>query len=126
MRLLCLLLLAAPLVAQSTVPETPQPQPKPATARPKYLAFGNQKKALRTNKQVFTDPTFLIPVGGCATSMITDVLVTNGAREHFHSEAPVVGFIAGLSYLTHRYLWAPFASGMGGYCIQHYARDAMQ
>jgi len=111
------------------MPDAPQPQPVKAVApRAKFLSYRKswQDAPLRTNKQVLSDWTFLVPVGSCAAAMTTDVLVTHGAREQFHSEAPVVLAIAGFSFISHKYLWAPFTGGMTSYCVQHYVRDAMQ
>lgn len=112
------------------LPDAPVPQPKPEPKpRPRFLAFGTSYKGvpvLRTNKQVLTDWTYLVPVASCAAAMTTDVLYTHGAREQFHSEVPVPLALAALSFLTHKYLWAPYTPGMASYCVQHYVRDAVK
>jgi hypothetical protein len=127
---LCLFLLSSCAFAQ--LPEAPQPQHvwartwenvhgKPAS----FVTFRGKWKdpALRSNRQTFKSPIFVLGQSAMFASMI--VACRNPrSGEAWHSEAPAVGALFGLNYLSERFFSGPHALGPAVYAVVHYSRSA--
>ena len=113
------LLLCATCFAQ--LPDAPTPQPKQAT----FLTFRKswQDPPLRTNKQVFKSPVFLLSQSAMILSMVV-ACRNKRSGETWGSEVPAVAGVFGLDYLSDRLFAEYFSVGPAIYAVQHYARAA--
>jgi hypothetical protein len=130
---LLLVLCFTPAFSQEPVwPATPQPQPvktweqykgKPAT----FFTFRSNWQAppLRSNRQTFKSPTFLLSQAAMVGSMIV-ACRNRRSGEAWHSEAPAVAGVFGLDYLMARFFGEPFALGPAVYATVHYSQAAVK
>lgn len=134
--LLVLALLLPVMAAGQSLPDAPQPQPEPQHVYARtwenihgksanFLTFRSkwQDPPLRSNKQVFKSPLFLLPQAGMVASMV--VACRNPrSQEDWHSEVPAVGGVLALDYLSYRFFSGPHSLGPALYAIIHYSRAA--
>jgi hypothetical protein len=117
---LTFVLLLASAFAQA--PSAPDPQPRQVHL---YTFRGPEDPPLRTNRQTLKTKTFWLSQSLGIASMI--VACRNPrSGEDFHSEAPAVGALFGLSYLSERYLSGLFPIGIGTYETIHYTKAALK
>ena len=122
-----MLLLCSAAFAQ--LPDAPTPQPttwEQAHGKPaQFFTFRSkwQDPPLRSNKQVFKSPTFLISQSAMILSMV--VACRNPrSGETWGSEAPAVAGVFALDYLGARFFSMPYALGPAAYATVHYSRAA--
>ena len=133
------IILCAASVAQNPVaaplpnaPSTVQP-PKPKTweeakGKPaRFITFRSKYKdpLLRSNKQVFKSPTFLLAQGAMILAMVA-ACRNPRSGEDWSSEAPAVGAVLAMDYLSFRVFGGLYATGPASYATWHYAKAAMK
>lgn len=105
----------------SPKPDAPQPQPKPANLFTFRKSW--QDPPLRANKQVFKSPVFLLSQSAMILSMVV-ACRNKHSLETWESEAPAVGALFGMDYLSDRFFSEYFAVGPAIYATIHYMRAA--
>lgn len=114
----------APSTVQPPAPKTwEQAHGKPArfiTFRAKF-----QDPPLRSTKQVFKSPTFLLAQAAMVASMVA-ACRNPRSGEDWSSEAPAVGAVIAIDYLGFRFFGGPYAVGPASYATWHYAKAAMK
>ena len=107
-------------------PDAPTVQPKTWEAKhgkpANFFTFRSnwQDPALRSNKQTFKSPVFIIGQSMLVGSMIVACKRKN-SREEFHSEAGAVGGVVALDYLFERFFSGAYALGPAIYGTVHYS-----
>lgn len=98
----------------------------PALHRPaNFFTFRKswQDPPIRSNKQVFKSPVFLLSQSAMVLSMVV-ACRNKRSGETWGSEVPAVGAVFGLDYLSDRFFSEYFAVGPATYATIHYSRAA--
>ena len=125
----------APSTAIAQLPDAPSAtqSPKPTTweaykgkkANFATFRYKSTDPLLRSNKQVFKSPTFLLAQGAMILAMVA-ACRNPRSGEDWSSEAPAVGAVLAMDYLSFRVFGGLYATGPASYATWHYAKAAMK
>ena len=102
-------------------------QVEPVRVRAKFLAARQwSDPPLRSNREILTSKSFVVPHLTYAITAVIDIRTTHGAREHYSDSLIPWAGVTTMDFLFDKYVFRP-VSFLGPFVgIQHHIRDARE